>query len=229
MNDQFQRSISLVGEKALEFLTGSKVAVFGVGGVGGFAVEALARAGVGTLTIVDKDCVDITNLNRQIVALHSTYNLEKVNVLKERIEDINPVCMVNAHLSFFLPETADTFDFVEYDYVLDAVDTLAAKVELAKRCCKVGTPIISAMGMGNKMRGDLVRIGDIYETTVCPLARNMRRELRKLKISGLKVVYSTENPAKISPPGSMIFAPSVAGIIMAQEAVRDLIKCVENK
>ena len=244
MPDRFQRTKMLLGEGALKRLAECRVAVFGVGGVGGYVVEALARSGVGALDLVDKDLVDVTNINRQIIAADSTVGRPKVDVARARVLDINPDCRVTAHRCFFLPETEAQFDFTQYDYVVDAIDTVTAKLSLAERAQAAGVPIISAMGAGNKLDPTSFRVADIYETSGDPLARVMRRELRKRGVTRLKVVYSTEPPitpiaaadatpaesgapAVASPrwgtPGSAAFVPSVAGLIIASEVVRDLI------
>ena len=235
--DNFIRTRWLLGEAAMQRLAESRVAVFGVGGVGGYVVEALARSGVGAIDLCDKDDVDETNLNRQIIALQSTVGRPKVEVAAERIRDINPDCRVTAHQLFYLPETADRFDFSEYDYVVDAVDTVTAKLSLIMRAKEAGVPLISSMGAGNKLDPTAFRVADIYDTTVCPLAKVMRRECRKRGIEHLKVVYSTEEamvPQSEEPvgeqpsghrkqsPGSVAFVPSVAGLIIAGEVVKDL-------
>ena len=191
-NDRFIRTRWLLGEDAMQRLAGSRVAVFGVGGVGGYVVEALARSGVGALDLCDKDVVDVTNLNRQIVALESTIGRPKVDVAAERVLEINPDCRVTQHPVFFLPETMDQFDFTEYDYVVDAVDTVTAKLALILKAKEAGVPVISSMGAGNKLDPTAFRVADIYDTRVCPLAKVMRRECRKRGIERLKVVYSTE-------------------------------------
>lgn len=226
----------LLGSSALERLRSSRVAVFGIGGVGGYVAEALARTGVGTLDLVDKDVVDVSNLNRQIIALHSTIGRPKVEVMKERIRDINPDIAVHARQCFFLPETAEEFDFSQYDYVVDAVDTVTAKIEIILRANQANTPVISSMGAGNKLNPELFFVSDIYQTSVCPLAKVMRRELKKRGIKALKVVYSKEEPRKPAgsvpegerlPPGSVAFVPSVAGLIAAGEVIKDLCKTGE--
>ena len=235
MWEQFSRTEILLGSEAMERLAGARVAVFGIGGVGGHAVEALARSGVGALDLIDKDAVSITNLNRQMVATKSTVGRDKVDVMKERILDINPEARVYTHKCFFLPETAKDFDFARYDYVIDAVDTVTAKIALVMQAKDTHTPIISSMGAGNKLDASAFRVADIYDTKVCPLAKVMRRELKKRGIDGLKVVYSEEQPieAKVSAseeipegkrgiPGSVAFVPSVAGLIIAGEVVKDL-------
>lgn len=229
--NQNQRTRLLIGD-AVDALASKRVAVFGVGGVGGFAVEALARAGVGELDLIDKDEVDLTNLNRQIVALHSTVGKPKVEVAKNRVLDINPQAQVHTHQCFFLPENAETFDFSQYDYVVDAVDTVSAKLTLVESAKKAGTPIISAMGAGNKLDPTRFQVADISKTSVCPLAKVMRQELRKRGINHLKVVFSTEKPRKPQhpegttarkvSPGSVPFVPSVVGLIIAGEVIKDL-------
>ena len=233
-DNRFSRTERLLGTEAMERLAGCRVAVFGVGGVGGFVVEALARSGVGSLELCDKDDVDITNINRQIIALQSTVGRPKVEVAAERIRDINPNCRVTLHRVFYLPETADQFDFSQYDYVVDAVDTVTAKLSLIQRAKEAGVPVISSMGAGNKLDPTAFRVADIYETSVCPLAKVMRRECRKRGIEKLKVVYSTEEAlvprdsgeeaeaGRRSVPGSVAFVPSVAGLIIAGEVIRDL-------
>ena len=235
-DSRFIRTEWLLGEAAMQRLAESRVAVFGVGGVGGYVVEALARSGVGALDLCDKDEVDVTNLNRQIIALQSTVGRPKVEVAAERVREINPVCRVTAHQVFYLPETADQFDFTQYDYVVDAVDTVTAKLLLILRAKEAGVPVISSMGAGNKLDPAAFRVADIYKTSVCPLAKVMRRECRKRGITDLKVVYSTEEaltpktredaePAESgrrSTPGSIAFVPAAAGLILAGEVIRDL-------
>ena len=232
---RFVRTERLLGNAAMERLKKARVAVFGVGGVGGFVVEALARSGVGALDLCDKDEVDITNLNRQIIALTSTVGRPKVEVASERVREINPDCRVTIHQVFYLPETADQFDFSAYDYIVDAVDTVTAKLSLIQRAKDAGVPVISSMGAGNKLDPTAFRVADIYETTVCPLAKVMRRECRKRGIESLKVVYSTEeainpiggvaeDPGRRSTPGSVAFVPSVAGLIIAGEVVKDIVR-----
>ncbi len=228
MEEQFSRTKGLLGEEAVAYLHNCHVAVFGVGGVGGFAAEALARTGVGTIDIIDKDTVCESNLNRQIIALHSTIGRDKVDVMKERILDINPNAVVNAHKCFFLPETRELFDFSQYDYIVDAVDTVTAKIELVMAAEEAGVPIISSMGAGNKLDPTAFEVADIYKTSVCPLARVMRRELKKRDVKRLKVVYSKEEPAvRRETPASVAFVPSVAGLIIAGEVVKDL--CLQIK
>ena len=238
MQDEFSRTRLLLGEEALLRLAQCRVAVFGVGGVGGYAVEALARSGVGALELIDSDRVALTNLNRQIIALQSTVGQYKVDAAEQRVRDINPACRVKVWRMFYLPETQHLFDFSQYDYIVDAIDTVAGKLALAQNAQAAGTPIISAMGAGNKLDPTAFRVADIYETSVCPLARVMRSECRKRGIQRLKVVYSQEPPlspqedpedpetpaaARRSVPGSVAFVPSVAGLIIAGEVVKDLI------
>ncbi len=223
--NQFERTELLIGEEAVNKLRNAHVAVFGIGGVGGYATEALARSGVGELTIVDKDNVDITNLNRQIIALHSTINEPKVAVMEERLKDINPDIKVNAKELFFLPDTADQFDFEEYDYIVDAVDTVTAKLAIIEKAHKAGTPVISAMGAGNKLDPTKFEVTDISKTSVCPLARVMRKELKARGIDHLKVVYSTEEPKQRSETvASIATVPSVCGLLLANEVIKDLTK-----
>ena len=244
MREQFIRTQLLLGSEGMEILAEKRVAVFGIGGVGGYASEALARSGVGAIDLIDDDRICESNINRQIIALHSTLGRYKTDVMEERIRDINPHCRVTSHHCFYLPETAQEFDFREYDYILDAVDTVSAKLGLAEEAKGAGTPIISSMGAGNKMDPSLFQVGDIYETSVCPLARVMRRELKKRGIEALKVVYSTEIPREpLSPPqaesvfraskkrqtpGSLSFVPPVAGLIMAGEVIKDLLNQGKN-
>ncbi len=226
MSDQFSRTRLLLGNQAMQKLSGSRVAVFGVGGVGGYVAEALARSGVGALDLIDHDQVSLSNINRQIIALHSTIGECKVDVMKSRIADINPACQVLAHRCFFLPETKDEFDFSDYDYVVDAVDTVTAKIQLILQAQKAEIPVISSMGAGNKLNPAEFEVADIYHTSVCPLARVMRRELKKRGVEKLKVVYSKEEPKDCGGqrvPGSTAFVPSVAGLIIASEVVKDLV------
>lgn len=241
--NMFSRTELLLGEEGVAKLKEKHVAVFGVGGVGGFACEGLARAGIGRLTIVDDDKVVLSNLNRQIIALHSTIGRAKVDVLEERLKDINPDLTVEKHRCFYLPETSENFDFSSYDYVVDAIDTVTGKIELVMRAKEAGVPIICAMGAGNKLDPTKFEVSDIHKTSVCPLARVMRREMKKRGIKKLKVVYSKEEarepigigeaagepvpgrsgtPKKISP-GSISFVPSVMGLIIAGEVVKDLL------
>ncbi len=234
MEEKFMRTGLLLGEAGLEKLAGARVAVFGIGGVGGHAVEALARSGVGHLELTDKDVVSISNINRQIIATTKTLGQYKTQVMKERILEINPEAEVNIHNCFFLPETTEEFDFRKYDYVVDAVDTVTAKIELVLKAQEAGVPIISSMGAGNKLEPWRFEVADIYETSVCPLARVMRRELKKRGVRKLKTVYSREEPRKLLIqvsdqsgkiiPGSTAFVPSAAGLILAGEVVKDLIR-----
>ena len=236
MKEQFSRTAKVLGENSIEVLSHCRVAVFGIGGVGGHAVEALARAGVGTIDIIDSDTVSESNINRQTVATHSTVGQPKVEVMKTKILDINPECEVNVHQCFYLPETAENFDFTKYDYVLDCVDTVAAKIDIICKANEHNVPIISAMGAGNKLDPTAFRVADIFETKVCPLARIMRTNLKKRGIKSLKVVYSEEIPHEStekdpetgrSIPGSVPFVPSVMGLIMAGETIKDL--TINNK
>lgn len=223
MKEQFVRTALLLGEEAVETLRQAKVAVFGVGGVGGFVVEALARSGVGHFVLIDKDTVSESNINRQIIATHKTLGREKTAVMKERILEINPEAEVIVHPVFFLPDNQDDFDFTEYSYVVDAVDTVTAKLAIITKCKENNIPVISAMGAGNKLDPTRFEVTDITKTSVCPLAKVMRRELKKRGITHLKVVYSKEVPVTNSrPPGSVAFVPSVAGLIIAGEVVKDL-------
>ena len=239
MPDQFARTRLLLGAEAMERLSRARVAIFGVGGVGGYAAEALVRSGVGALELIDDDVVSPSNLNRQIIATQKTIGRSKVDVAAERARDINPACRVTVRKTFYLPETADQFDFTQYDYVVDAIDTVAGKLALAQQAQAAGTPIISAMGAGNKLDPTAFEVADIYETSVCPLARIMRKELRRRGVKGLKVVYSKELPlkpltdgdeppeagphtAKRETPGSIAFVPAAAGLILAGEVIRDL-------
>lgn len=229
MKKQHERTAMLLGEQGVDKLNRAHVAVFGVGGVGGYAVEALVRAGVGTLTLCDHDEVSESNLNRQIIALHSTVGQKKVEAARARIADIDPDVQVITHDTFFLPENADTFDFSAYDYVVDAVDTVAAKLELYRRARAAGVPVISAMGAGNKLDPTAFRVTDIHKTESCPLARAVRVACRREGIKNIKVVYSTEEPkgAVVADngryaPGSISFVPSAMGLIIAAEVVKDL-------
>ena len=249
MQDQFSRTQLLLGQEGLRRLRASRVAVFGIGGVGGYTVEALVRSGVGAIDLIDDDRVCLTNLNRQIIATRENVGRYKVDVAEERIRAINPDCAVHKHQTFFMPETADEFDFSRFDYVVDAIDTVTGKIELVLRSQAAGVPVISSMGAGNKLDPTAFQVADIYKTSVCPLARAMRRELKKRGVKRLKVVYSTEPPMTpmedesiscrshcICPPGterkctvrrqvpgSVAFVPSVAGLILAGEVVKDLI------
>lgn len=229
---QLQRTELLLGQEAMETLMCSHIAVFGLGGVGGFAVEAIARCGIGNIDIIDKDIVDITNLNRQIIATRSTIGQLKTEVMKKRIHDINPNIAVRAFPLFFLPDTKNQFDFTQYDYVIDAVDTVTAKLTLIEESYRHHVPIISSMGAGNKIDPTQFKVADIFQTSVDPLAKVIRRELRKRHINRLKVVYSTEKPKKIKTDkfekivGSVSFVPSVVGLIMAGEVIKDLTQLV---
>lgn len=233
MPDAFSRERMLLGEEAVERLQQSHVIVFGLGGVGSFAVEALARAGVGELTLVDHDTVSLTNLNRQLYALHSTMGRWKAEVACERVRDINPDCRVHVIPAFYLPEHAQRFWGARYDYIVDAIDTVSAKIDLACRAQELGIPIIASMGTGNKLDPSRFEVADIYDTQVCPLCRVMRRELKKRDVKKLKVVYSREEPRKPAPceeetgkrtvPGSISFVPPAAGLLLAGEVIRALI------
>lgn len=228
MKEQFEREVMVLGEEAVERLHRAKVAVFGVGGVGSYTVEALARAGVGHLLLVDNDTVSVTNINRQLMALYSTVGRPKVEVAAERIRDIYPECDVQTEALFYTPETADEIDLSDCDYIVDAVDTVAAKLELIVRANALSIPILSCMGAGNKLDATRFEVTDIFKTSVCPLARVMRRELRVRGIKACKVVYSTEEPILSSEgrrvPGSVSFVPSVAGLIAAGEVIKELCK-----
>ena len=252
LSEQFSRTALLIGDDNIRLLESKRVCIFGIGGVGGFAAEALARSGIGSLDLVDNDEVCLSNLNRQIIALHSTIGRKKTEVMRDRILDINPAARVRIHNCFFLPETADQFDFEDYDYVIDAVDTVTAKIEIIMRCKAKSVPVISSMGAGNKLDATQFKVADIYKTTMCPLAKVMRHELKKRSVTSLKVVYSTEAPEKpimlnagSSPassepdtpvtgpvrrfiPGSVAWVPSVAGLIIAGEVVKDLTGTGEN-
>ena len=250
MLNEFSRTQLLLGPEAMEKLAHSRVAVFGIGGVGGYTVEALARSGVGALDLIDDDKVCLTNINRQILATRKTVGKYKVDVAAERISEINPRCEVRTYKTFYLPDTAEKFDFSQYDYVVDAIDTVSGKIQLVLAAQAAATPIISSMGAGNKLDATAFRVADITKTSVCPLARVMRRELKKQGIRHLKVVYSKEKPLRpledlsiscrahcICPPGtkrhctdrrdipgSVAFVPSVAGLIIAGEVIKDLVK-----
>ena len=238
MLNQFSRTELLFGKAAMEKLENSRVAVFGIGGVGGYVCEALVRSGVGHFDLIDDDKVCLTNLNRQIIATRKTIGQYKTDVMKERMLEINPKVDVTVHKCFFLPENAEEFDFSSFDYVVDAVDTVAAKLELVVRAKKAGVPVISSMGAGTKLDPTRFEVADIYQTSVCPLARVMRRELKNRGIKELKVVYSREEPrtpakspleedkasVRRSIPGSTAFVPSVAGLIAAGEVIKDLTK-----
>lgn len=248
MLNQFSRTELLLGKDGIEKLASSRVAVFGIGGVGGYTVEALARSGIGTFDLIDDDKICITNINRQIYALRSTVGKYKVDVAKDRILDINPNAIVNTYKTFYTPETADEFDFSQYDYVVDAIDTVVGKLKIVEKAKEANVPVISSMGAGNKMNAAMFEVTDIFKTSVCPLAKVMRQELKKRKIRKLKVVYSKEVPIKpnddieisckkhcVCPPGTVrkctarrqipgsnAFVPSVVGLIIAGEVVKDL-------
>ncbi len=233
MEDQYSRTRLLLGQAALDKLRQSRVAVFGVGGVGGYAVEALARSGVGRLDLIDSDTVSLSNLNRQIIATHSTVGQYKVDAAAARIHDIDPNIVVRTYKTFYTPETADQFDFTQYDYVVDAIDTVTGKLALVERAQRAGTPIISCMGAGNKLDAAAFEVADISKTVMCPLARIMRKELRKRGITHLKVVYSREDALaplgemetdgqRRQTPGSVAFVPGAAGLIAAGEVIKDL-------
>ena len=237
VSKKFDRTKRLLGAEAMEQLKNSRVAVFGIGGVGGHATEALVRSGIGAIDIIDSDEVAESNINRQLIATTKTVGRKKVDVMEERMLEINPDVKVRKHCCFFLPETKDDFDFSQYDYVIDAVDTVTAKLSLVEECEKAGVPIISSMGAGNKLDASAFEVADIYKTSVCPLAKVMRRELKKRNIKHLKVVYSKEEPlepieddafvsdetrARRATPGSIAFVPSVAGLILAGEVIKDL-------
>ncbi|MCR5475564.1 MAG: tRNA threonylcarbamoyladenosine dehydratase [Lachnospiraceae bacterium] len=248
MLNRFSRTQLLYGAEAMEKLASARVAVFGIGGVGGYVVEALARSGIGALDLIDDDRVCLTNINRQIIATDKSIGKHKVDTAAERVHDINPDCLVRTYRTFFLPETQDQFDFAQYDYVVDAIDTVTGKLAIIEKAKKEGTPVISSMGAGNKIEASMFEVADIYETSICPLAKVMRHECRKRGITDLKVVYSKEKPVRpledmsiscrqncICPPGtarnctqrrdipgSAAFVPSVAGLIIAGEVINDL-------
>jgi tRNA A37 threonylcarbamoyladenosine dehydratase len=221
------RTRLLIGDEAADSLAARKVLIFGIGGVGGYVCEALARAGIGTIGIVDNDTVDETNINRQIIATRDTIGRRKTELMEERIHAINPACQVRPYTCFYLPgeETAAQFDFTEYDYVVDAIDTVAAKIDIIARCRAEEVPVISAMGTGNKMDPSRFEIADISKTSVCPLAKVVRKELRERGIKNVKVLFSREEPVKngTRTPGSISFVPPVAGLLMAGQVIRDLI------
>ena len=231
MDNQFTRTELLIGKNGIEKLKNSKVIIFGIGGVGGYAAEALARSAVGRIDLVDNDIISLSNINRQIIALHSTIGRYKAEAAKERLLDINPNLKIDVYKIFYSRETGDVFDFSKYDYVIDAIDTVSAKLDLIEQCNKIKTPIISSMGAGNKINPDMFEAEDIYKTSVCPLARIMRYELKKRNIPKLKTVYSKEKPIKPKksntmdkfPPSSIAFTPAAAGLIIAGEVVKDLI------
>ena len=232
--DQFEREALLIGREGIEKLRSARVALFGIGGVGGYVAEALIRCGVGSLDFYDNDRVSLSNLNRQLIALHSTVGRDKADVMTERLLDINPEAKITGHKLFYLPEEAGKIDFASFDYITDAIDTVAAKLDIAEKAYRLGIPLISAMGAGNRLDPTQFRVGDIYETENCPLARVMRRELRKRGIPALKVVYSVEpaitpqgegsqETSRRAVPGSIAFVPPVMGLIMASVIVRDII------
>lgn len=225
MQEQLSRTELLIGREGIEKLKSAKVAVFGLGGVGGYVVEALARSGVGAFDLIDNDTVSLSNLNRQIIATRDTVGRSKTEVMRERILSINPETKIEVHNCFYLPDQGEKFDFSNYSYVVDAVDTVTAKIDIIIRAQAAGTRVISAMGAGNKMDPTAFVVTDIYKTTMCPLAKVMRRELKKRGVEKLKVVYSTEKaiPTQASYPGSIAFVPSVAGLIIAGEVVKDII------
>ena len=250
MSDRFSRTQLLFGEEAMKILANSRVAVFGVGGVGGYAVEALARSGVGALDLIDDDKVCITNINRQIIALGSTVGMYKVDAAAERIHNINPDCRVTCHKMFYMPDTSDKLDFSQYDYIIDAIDTVTGKIEIIIQAEKAGVPVISSMGAGNKLDPTAFEVSDIYKTSVCPLANVMRYQLKRRGIKKLKVVYSKEQPlvpqgiaaedgsgetdmrtgtARRSTPGSTAFVPSVVGLIIAGEVIKDITAIYSKK
>jgi len=225
MTDQFHRTVLLIGRENIELLKNRRVAVFGIGGVGGHAAEALCRCGVGNIDIFDGDVVDVTNINRQLIATHASVGRDKVDVMRERLLDINPGAAIEAYKLFYLPETAGDVDLSVYDYIVDAVDTMTAKIELVCKATALTVPIICSMGAANKLDPTIFEVADIYDTSVCPMARVMRGELRKRGIESLKVVYSKEVPiVKEKPPASISFVPPVAGLILASEVVKDLIE-----
>jgi tRNA A37 threonylcarbamoyladenosine dehydratase len=231
--EQLSRTELIYGEEAIKYFAKCRVAIFGIGGVGGYVTEALARTGIGELDLIDSDKVVLSNLNRQIIATHRTIGMYKVDAAAERIKDINPACRVNTYKVFYLPETQDSFDFTKYDYVVDAIDTVAGKLAIIENAKKAGVPIISSMGAGNKVRPAMFEVADIYKTSICPLAKTIRKECRKRGIESLKVVYSKEEPAENKNPqvdeetgkrvpGSTAFTPSAAGLIIASEVINDL-------
>ena len=236
--EQFSRTALLVGTEGVDKLKNARVAVFGIGGVGGYVVEALARSGVGTLDLIDNDKVCLSNLNRQIIATHSTLGEYKVEAAKKRVLDINPAAVVNTYKTFFLPETAQEFNFFAYDYVVDAIDTVTGKIQLVMEAKRTDTPIISSMGAGNKMDPSAFRVADLSQTKVCPLAKVMRRELRKRGVDSLKTLYSREEPIKPETgteettrralPGSTSFVPPAAGLIIASEVVKDIVQSMDK-
>jgi len=230
MENQFSRTENLIGFENFKKLKNAKVAVFGIGGVGGYVIEALARSGIENLTIIDNDTVSLTNLNRQIIATHSTIGKQKTQVMKDRILDINPNAKVTVHNVFYLPENSPSFDFCEYDYIVDAIDTVTAKIDLITKASQCGTPVISCMGTGNKLYPQKFEIADISKTSVCPLAKVMRYELKKRNIKNVKVLYSKEPPVKTESriPMSNATCPAVAGLLIANQVIQDIIKRAET-
>lgn len=243
MPDRFSRTELIFGQAAMERLAKARVAVFGIGGVGGYAVEALARSGIGELDLIDNDTVSVTNINRQIIALDSTVGMYKTDVARARISEINPICRVNTYNTFFMPDTSSQFDFSLYDYVIDAIDTVTGKIEIIMKAQDAEVPVISSMGAGNKTDPTAFRVTDIYSTSVCPLARVMRQQLKKRGVKKLKVVWSDEPavsqaedaviteealPGRRSIPGSNAFVPSVAGLIIAGEVIKDICRRQTN-
>ena len=237
MEEQFLRTQMLLGEQAVMRLHQARVAIFGLGGVGGYVLEALARSGIGALDLIDRDTLSVSNLNRQILATHTTVGQLKVEAGRQRVQDIYPECVVRTYPIFYTPETADQFDFTQYDYVVDAIDTVTGKLALAQQAAEAGTPIISCMGTGNKLDASRFEVADLAKTSMCPLARVMRRELGKRGIKHMKVVYSQEEAqtptgweeeaaaiGKRQIPGSVAFVPGAAGLILAGEVVRDLVE-----
>ncbi len=237
MKNQFSRTELLIGKQAMDTLKNARIAVFGVGGVGGYVVEALVRSGIGAIDLIDNDTVSLSNLNRQIIATYDTIGMPKVDAAERRIKSINPDCMVTKHSIFYTPETSCQFDFTAYDYIVDAIDTVTGKIELVMKAEEAGVPIISSMGAGNKMNPADFEVADIYRTSVCPLAKVMRKELKSRGIKKLKVVYSKEKaitPAaseqsaentahRRTVPGSNAFVPSAVGLIIASEVIKDII------
>lgn len=232
MSEQFLRTEFLIGQDGIEKLKNARVAIFGIGGVGGYVAEALTRCGIGTIDIIDSDTINLSNLNRQIYALHSTLGQYKVDAAKQRMLDINPNITVNTYKTFYLPKTSHLFNFKNYDYIVDAIDTVTGKIELVMKAQEANTPIICSMGTGNKMNPAMLEVSDIYKTSVCPLAKVMRQELKKRKVKKLKVVYSKETPIKPiqinntdnkRTPGSNSFVPPTAGLIIASEVIKDIL------
>ncbi len=237
MKEQFLRTGMLLGEEAIARLQNARVAVFGLGGVGGYTVEALARAGIGQLDLIDNDTISLSNVNRQLLATHSTVGMDKTEAARLRVLDINPECVVRTHKVFYTPDTADSFDFTQYDYIVDAIDTVTGKLQLVQRATEAGTPIICCMGTGNKLDASAFQVADISKTSMCPLARIMRKELGKRGIKHLKVVYSQEEAltptgweeeaaaiGKRQIPGSVSFVRGAAGLILAGEVIKDIAK-----